>query len=125
MLPGKKCTQQDSAKHDDAGNDECDARPAINENQKERQCEIELIFDRERPRVGERSATVETDVLDGKKKFPERLRHLRILAPPGQQKINREHHEIRRHDSQRPAGKEATKTDRLIARERREELATD
>src|ERR1041384_719265 len=65
------------------------------------------------------------DVLDRQQKFPERLRHVGIFAPRRQQKINREHDEIGRHDAQRAASEEAFEINRLIARKRREQLPAD
>src|SRR5436190_19423149 len=68
---------------------------------------------------------MERDVLHRQQKFPERLRHLGIFAPRRQQKINSKHDEVGRHDSQRAACEEPTEFDALIARKRREQLATD
>src|SRR5947199_1915272 len=68
---------------------------------------------------------MERDVLHRQQKFPERLRHLGIFAPRRQQKINSKHDEVGRHDSQRAACEEPAETDALIARKRREQLATD
>src|SRR4029077_10339055 len=65
------------------------------------------------------------DVLDRQKKFPERLRHFGIFAPRRQQKINREHGEVGRHDSQRAAGEKPAEFDALTARKRHEQLAAD
>ena len=68
---------------------------------------------------------MERDVLHRQQKLPERLRHFGIFAPRRQQKINREHDEVGRHDSQRAPGEEPAEFDGLIARERREQLAAD
>jgi hypothetical protein len=65
------------------------------------------------------------DVLHRQQKFPERLGHFGIFAPRRQQKINRQHGEVGRHDSQRAAGEEPAELDALIARKQREQLATD
>jgi hypothetical protein len=63
--------------------------------------------------------------LDRQKKFPERLRHLGILAPRWHQKVNRQNDKVRRHDPQDAASEEAPKLDRFIACERGEQLPAD
>src|SRR6476620_3393141 len=65
------------------------------------------------------------DVLHRQQKFPERLRHFGIFAPRRQQKINREHGEIHRHDSQRAAGEKPAEFEALNTRKRGEQLAAD
>jgi hypothetical protein len=60
--------------------------------------------------------------LDGQKKFPERLGHFRILAPRRQQKVNREHGEICRHNAQRAPRKKAAEIDFIAAGEGSEQL---
>src|SRR5207248_10372232 len=81
ILISEKCAEQNSAEHDQTGNDHRGAWPAIYKKQDERQREIKLIFHRERPGVGECGAAMKGNVLDREKKFPERLCHIRILAP--------------------------------------------
>src|SRR6476661_3406280 len=75
--------------------------------------------------MGESGSAMKRDVLDRQKKFPERLRHFGILAPRRQQKINREHDEVGRHNSQRAAGEKLAEFDALIPRKRGEQLAAD
>src|SRR5205814_9857973 len=125
ILPGEKHAQCDPAENDNAWNDDRSTRPAIHEEQDEGKTKIELVFDRERPRVRERGPAVKRDVLDGEKKFPERLRHVGILTPRRQQKVNREHDEEGRHDSQCATRKKTAELDRLVAGERRKQLAAD
>ena len=60
--------------------------------------------------------------MNGEQKFPERLGHLRILAPCGKQKVYRENHEVRRHDPQGTAGVESAQIHVFIANELRQEL---
>jgi len=83
-----------------------------------------LVFDGERPGVGESSPAAEPDVLDRKEKLPER-ENFRILPPRWQEKVNREHHKIGRENAQGAAGKESPEFDVVAARKRREELAAD
>jgi len=68
---------------------------------------------------------VKRNVLDRQKKFPERLRHVGILAPRRQQKVNRQNDKVSRHNPQDAASEEAPKLDRLFARERGEQLSAD
>jgi len=68
---------------------------------------------------------VKRNVLDRQKKFPERLRHVGILAPRRQQEVNRQNDKVSRHDSEDAASKEAPKLDRLFACERSEQLPAD
>jgi hypothetical protein len=63
--------------------------------------------------------------LDRQKKFPERLRHLGILAPRRQQKVNRQNDKVSRHDPEDATSEEAPKPDRLFAGERGEQLPAD
>jgi hypothetical protein len=69
-----------------------------------------LVFDRERPGVGKSCAAVETDVLDGEKKFPER-KHFRVLAPRWQRKINGENNEVGGQDAQGAPSEEASEVE--------------
>ena len=94
------------------------------EEQHEREQQIELVFNAKRPGVRKRGATMEADVLDGDKEFPER-RHFRILAPRWQEEINAEDDEIGRQDAQGASREETPKGDALIGRERGEQLAAD
>src|SRR4029077_15561556 len=87
IVPGEKRAQCDPAENDEAWNNDRSARPAIYEKQDERQTKIELFSHRERPCVEERSPAVKRNVLDRQKKFPQRLRHVRVLAPRRQQKV--------------------------------------
>ena len=73
----------------------------------------------------ERGPAVKRNVLDRQKKFPERLRHVGILAPRRQQKVNRQNDKISRHDPEDAASEEAPKLDRLFAGERGEQLPAD
>ena len=81
ILMSEKRTQRDSAENNSAGNNRRRAGPAIHKKQDERQRQIKLVFDGERPRVREGGAAMKRDVLNRKQKFPERLCHVRILAP--------------------------------------------
>ena len=73
----------------------------------------------------ESGSAMERDVLHRQQKFPERLRHVWILAPRRQQKINREHDEVGGHNSQSAASEEPAEFDALIPRKRGEQLAAD
>jgi len=75
--------------------------------------------------VRERGASVQGDVLNGHEKFPERLGHVGIFAPRRNQKVNRENHEVRRHDPQDTARVKSAEIQTLIARELGEELAAN
>ena len=79
-LPGQKPAQRESAEQDEARNDHGGAAPANNKKQNQRQEQIELVFDRERPGVGEGGAAVKADILHGQEKFPG-WKHFRIFAP--------------------------------------------
>ena len=125
ILPGEKRAQCDPAENDNAWNDDRSTRPAIHEEQDEGKTKIELVFDRERPRVRERSPAVKRNVLDREKKFPQRLRHVGVLAPRRQQKVNRQNDEVSRHDPQDATSEEAPKPDRFFACERGEQLPAD
>jgi|SRR5215471_5802336 len=71
----------------------------------------------------ERGATVQRYVLNGEQKFPERLSHVRILAPCGKQKVDPENHEIGRHDPQGAPHVKSAQIHVFIARELCQELA--
>src|SRR5207247_8442051 len=124
ILPSEKCAQCEPAENDNAWNNQRIARPPIRKEQDERQTKIELVFDRERPCVRERGPTVKRNVLDRQKKFPERLRHVGILAPRRQQEVNRQNDKVSRHDPEDAASKEAPELDRLFACERRDRKST-
>src|SRR5947207_826029 len=128
MLMREKRAQQNSPEEDRAGNDDRCARhgtspsdwrtrPPIYEKQDERKREIKLIFNRERPGVGECGAAMKRDVLDRQQKFPERLRHFGIFAPRRQQEVTREHGEIGRHDPQSATREKPATIEALIARQ--------
>jgi len=70
------------------------------------------------------SAGAQSDILDGKQKFPRR-EHYRKFAPGGQENINRENEQISRQDAQGAPREEATKLDAVTVRERRHQLAAD
>ena len=125
ILPGEKRAQCDPAENDNAWNDDRSTRPAIHEEQDEGKTKIELVFDRQRPCMRERGPAVKRNVLDRQKKFPERLRHVGILAPRRQQKVNRQNGKISRHDPQDATSEEAPKFDRFLACERSEQLPAD
>jgi len=72
-----------------------------------------------------RGAAVQRDVLNGQQKFPERLGHIRILAPRGKQKVNRENHKVRRHDPQDATRVESRQIQMLATRDLRQELAAN
>jgi len=72
-----------------------------------------------------RGTAVQRDVLKGEQKFPERLGHIRILAPQGQQKIDCENEKVGRQDPQSPACVESSQIQTVIARELREKLAAN
>ena len=124
MLPAEKGTEGQPSDNDDARNDGAGPFPSADEQKKERQDEIELIFDGERPRVRERGAAAQADVLHRDEKFPKR-RYLRELAQRWEQEIDREDNKVCRQDAQGPASKEARKVDSPFARQRREQLSTD
>jgi hypothetical protein len=69
-------------------------------------------------------AAAEPNVLDRKEKLPDR-ENLRILPPRWQEKVDREHNEISREDTQGAPGEEPPEFDVVAARERGEELAAD
>jgi hypothetical protein len=68
---------------------------------------------------------VKRNVLDRQKKFPERLRHVGVLAPRRQQEVNRQNDEVSRHDPQDAASEEPPKLDRFFACEWGEQLPAD
>src|SRR5438093_8540210 len=72
-----------------------------------------------------RGAAMQRDVLNGQQKFPERLGHIRILAPRGKQKVNRENHKVRWHDPQDAARVESRQIQMLATRDLRQELAAN
>src|SRR5205814_2050122 len=86
--------------------------------------QIELVLDRERPRMRESGAAAQIDVLRGDKEFPEG-RYLRKFAPRRQRKVNCEHDEISRQNAQGAPGKEAAELDGLAARQGGDELSAD
>src|ERR1700730_5680514 len=98
--------------------------PAIHKKEDEGQEQVKLVFDRERPRVRKRGAAVEADVLHGNEKFPPWC-HFRVFAPRWQQYVNGEDDEVGWQNAQGATREEAAKVDRLIARERRKQLAAD
>jgi hypothetical protein len=124
ILPSQEPAQREAAEHDGAWNDHSGAAGANHQQQNEREEKIELIFDGERPGVGEGGAAAQPEILDRKKKFPER-KHFRVLAPRWQQKIDGEDDEIGRQDAQGAPGEEAPELDPLPARDRREQLSAD
>lgn len=73
----------------------------------------------------ERGAAVQRDVLNGEQEFPERLSHVRILAPWWNKKIYREYHEIGGHDPQSTARVESWQIQLGIAGELRQKLTTN
>ena len=73
----------------------------------------------------ERGPAMKRDVLDREQEFPKWLRHVGIFAPRRQQKINRQHDEVSRHDSQGAAREEAAQINVPTPREWREELPAD
>lgn len=72
-----------------------------------------------------RGAAVERNVLNGQQKFPQRLGHIRILAPCGERKVNRENHKVRRHDPEGAARVESRQIQPLTTRELRQKLAAN
>src|SRR6478672_2105970 len=65
---------------------------------------------------------MKSDVLDREKKFPEWLGHVRILAQRRQQKVNREHDKVCRHDAQCAAREKPAEIDCIAAGEGSEQL---
>jgi hypothetical protein len=124
ILPSQEPAKREAAEHDGARDNHGSAAVANHEQQDEREEEIELVFDGERPGVGESGAAMQPDVLHGDEKFPPR-RHLGILAPRRQKNVKREDNEVGRQNAQGAAGKETAKLDGPIARERREQLAAN
>src|SRR5947209_17884332 len=117
MLKCEKCPEQDSAEKNKARQNDCRARPAVHEQQKERKREVKLVFNRQRPCVGERSAAVERDVLNRNHEFPPRV-HVRVFPPRRQKNVGRQDDEIGGHDPQRASRKKTTKMNSLSASER-------
>jgi hypothetical protein len=62
--------------------------------------------------------------LDRDDKFPER-KHFGVLAPGGQEGVDRKHDEIGRQNAQDPPGKETSQLDGLVTGKWREELPAD
>jgi hypothetical protein len=124
ILQGEKPAQGEAAKHNRAGNDERGPAPSNDQEQDEREEKIELVFDGERPGMGEGGAAAEPDVLDGKKKFPER-KHFRVLAPGRKQKVDGENNKVSGENAQGAPREEASEPDPLPAPDRREQLSTD
>lgn len=58
----EKCAERDPADNDHGWNDNGSPQSAIHKKQQERQREIELVFDCQRPRVRESGAAVKRDV---------------------------------------------------------------
>ena len=83
-----------------------------------------MIFDRERPGMRKSGPAAKSDVLNRQEKFPER-KHLRILAPRRQEKVDRENDKVGWKNPQGAAGKEFSEFDRLAARDWSEELPAD
>jgi hypothetical protein len=98
--------------------------PAANEQENQRQRQVKLVFDRERPGVRESCAAVQTDVLHRDQEFPE-WGNLRELPQRWEGKVNRENNKVRGHDSQDTAHEEAPEVDALPTLERREQLSAD
>lgn len=124
ILPGKKPAQHESTDDDGARNDDGRAAPSNQTKEDQRQRQIELVFDGERPGVGEGSAAPEPDVLHGEKKFPER-KHFRVLAPGGQEDVNGENDEVSWQDTQGAPGEKAPEIETLAPDQRREQLPAD
>ena len=64
ILQGKKPAEREPEKNDRARNEKRSATPTDHQEQDEREEQIELVFDRERPGVGERGTAAESDVLN-------------------------------------------------------------
>ena len=124
VSPGEKGAERHPAQNDDARNDDARPLPPANQQEKQRQREIELIFDRKRPGVRESGAASQADILHRNEKFPER-RNLRKFAHGRQGKVNREDDEVSGQDSQGAAHEEAREVDALPTLERREQLSAD
>jgi hypothetical protein len=123
-LPGKKSTERDAPQNDKARSDDAEAPATADQHEDQRQREIELILDRERPGVGECRALPQADVLHRDEELPER-RDLRELAQRWQAEVDGEHRQIGGEDSQGAAEVEAPEVDARAARERREQLTAD
>ena len=124
ILERENPTEGESGENDGARNNERRAAPPNNQEQDEGQQQIELVFDGQRPCVGEGGPATQPNVLGGEKKFPER-KHFRILAPRWEQDIDGENDEVGWQDAQGAPGKEAAEPDPLPARDRGEELSAD
>src|SRR5437899_8958710 len=72
-----------------------------------------------------RGAAVQCNDLNGRQKYTERLCNIRILAPCGKRKINRENHRVRRHDPQGAARVESRQVQPLTTRQLRQKLAAN
>src|SRR4051812_45926423 len=72
ILQGEEPAEQEADDYHRAGNDKRGAAPADHQKQHEREQQIELVFNSERPGVGERGAGTEPEVLDGPGEFPKR-----------------------------------------------------
>ena len=124
ILKSEERSKGKSSEDNEAWDKQRRAPRTTDEKQNQGKKEIELVFDCERPGVGESSPAAEADVLDRKEKFPER-ENLRIFPARRQEKVDRENDKIGRENAQGAAGKEAPEFDLVAARERREELAAD
>ena len=124
VSPGEKAAEGDPAQNDDARNDDARPLPPTDDQKNQRQRQVELIFYRKRPGVGESGAAVEADVLHRDEEFPER-RYLWKFAHRRQGKVNREDDEVSGQDSQGAAHEEAREIDVLPTLDRREQLSAD
>src|SRR5204863_6971512 len=125
ILRSKNRPEDDAAKKNRTRKNDGSTGPPEDDQQNKRKREIKLVFHRKRPGMRKRGTAVQRDVLQGEQKFPERLSHIGILAPQGQQKIDRENDKVGRQDPQSPACVESSQIQTVIARELREKLATD